>query len=354
MPLRHDARSLPPAPACPGEARPSAHLPPPMATPADHRVDAAATAAPPAPARDRAALLMMVAGAALISTTGVLVRYAQVPATVSAFWRMAFGGVALVLVLLLLRGWQPTRRRDWLWMLAPALAFALDLWVWHRSILVVGPGLATLLANFQVFFMALAGVLFYRERLGPRFLAGLVLAFIGTWLLVGVDWRAFDAAYRHGVLLGLLTGVCYAAYMLSFRHAQRGGRSSLPSAQLLAISSLLCALMLAGAAAAEGASFAIPDARSLAALVGLGVVGQCLGWVLIARAMPRLPASAVGLLLLLQPTLAFVQDVVLFDRATSALDWLGVLLALVGIFIGTVRLAARPDPVLTVTETAPK
>lgn len=292
---------------------------------------------------DRAALLMLTAGAALISTTGVLVRYADVPATVSAFWRMAFGGVALTLTLLLLRQWRRTHIRDWWWMLTPAAAFALDLFLWHRSILSVGPGLATLLANFQVFFMAVAGVMFYRERLGPRFLAGLLLAFAGTWLLVGMDWTLFDANYRTGVVLGLLTGVCYAVYMLSFRHAQRG-RSTLPSAQLLAMSSLLCAAVLAGFALVERLSFTIPDARSLTALIALGIVGQCLGWVLIARAMPRLPASIVGLLLLLQPALAFLQDVVLFDRATRPVEWLGVALALAGIFIGTVRLAGRSAP----------
>lgn len=306
------------------------------------------------PTADRAAVLMMVAGAALISTTGVLVRYADVPATVSAFWRMAFGGVALAVLLLLLRQWRPTRSRDWLWMLAPAVFFALDLFVWHRSILLVGPGLATLLANFQVFFMALAGVLLYREHLGTRFLTGLALAFAGTWLLVGMDWTVLDPDLRSGVLLGLLTGICYAAYMLSFRHAQGGGRSHLPSAQLLTLCSLLCAGVLAGIGTVEGVDFAIPDRRSLAALAALGVVGQCLGWVLIARAMPRLPASLVGLLLLLQPALAFVQDVLLFARATSGREWLGVALALAGIFIGTVRLAGRRVPVAVTEQGDPK
>src|SRR5690606_8990924 len=147
-----------------------------------------------------------------------------------------------------------------------------------------------------------------------------------------------------GVWLGLLTGVCYAIYLLAFRHAQRE-HTTLPSAQLLAMSSLLCALVLGAFAIAENASFAIPDGRSLAALVTLGIVGQCLGWVLIARAMPRLPASLVGLLLLLQPALAFVLDVILFDRATAGLEWIGLGLALVGIFIGTVRLADRTTPV---------
>ena len=292
---------------------------------------------------DRQALWMMTFGAALISTTGILVRYADVPATVSGFWRMLFGGVALTVVLLALRSWRSAGLRDWGWMLLPALAFALDLFLWHRSILSVGPGLATLLANFQVFFMAVAGVLLYRERLGPRFVSGLLLAFAGTWLLVGLDWDAFDAGYRIGVLFGLLTGVSYAVYMLSFRHAQRE-RSALPSTQLLAMCSLLCAGFLAAFAAIEKVSFAIPDTRSLVALVTLGVIGQCLGWVLIARAMPRLPASLVGLLLLLQPALAFVLDVLLFHRTTSTLEWLGVALSLVGIFIGTVRLSGRPTP----------
>lgn len=292
---------------------------------------------------DRTALLMLMAGAALISTTSVLVRYADVPATVSGFWRMAFGGSALVVVLLILRQWRSPRPSDWAWMLTPAIAFALDLFLWHRSILSVGPGLATLLANFQVFFMAVAGVIFYRERLGPRFLAGLLLAFTGTWLLVGLDWTLLDARYRTGVVLGLLTGICYAVYMLSFRHAQRGP-STLPSTQLLAMMSVLCAGVLAVFAGVESVSFAIPDGRSLLALVALGLVGQCLGWVLIARAMPRLPASIVGLLLLLQPALAFIQDVVLFDRATRPVEWLGVVLALAGIFVGTVRLAGRATP----------
>lgn len=287
----------------------------------------------------RGALWSLVAGAALISTTGVLVRYAEVAPTVSAFWRMAFGGAMLAGFLAVARQWRPATARHWGWMLAPAAFFALDLFLWHRSIRDVGPGLATLLANFQVFVMALAGVWLYRERPGPQFLAGLLLAFGGLWLLVGMEWGAFDAGYRSGVVLGLLTGLAYAGYLLSFRHAQRE-RSTLPAPQLLAMNSLLCAGLLAVVVAGEGESFAIPDTGSLVALLALGLVGQCLGWVLIARAMPQLPASLVGLLLLLQPLLAFLQDVLLFDRATRPLEWLGVGLSLAGIFLGTLKAAS--------------
>ena len=58
--------------------------------------------------------------------------------------------------------------------------------------------------------------------------------------------------------------------------------------------------------------------------LGNGFFGQVLGWVLLTRAMPQLPASLIGLLLLLQPALSFVFDVILFARPTHALDWIGV------------------------------
>jgi drug/metabolite transporter (DMT)-like permease len=53
--------------------------------------------------------------------------------------------------------------------------------------------------------------------------------------------------------------------------------------------------------------------------------------------MPQLPASLVGLLLLLQPVLSFLLDVILFGRPTAASDWIGLVLSLVGIFIASSR-----------------
>jgi len=290
----------------------------------------------------RSALWRMTAGAALISTTSIFVRWAHVGPTESAFWRMAFGG-AMLLALLALRGQlRGLQWRDFAWLVLPAFAFGADLFVWHRSIEYIGPGLATLIANFQVFILAVVGVVFYRERLSPRFAFGLLLALLGLWLLVGMDWSSFTPRFRLGVWLGLFTGVCYAVYLLSLRRAQLV-RASLTPMRALCLNSLICAAMLAVAVLAEHGSFAIPDGESWAALLGLGLFGQVLGWVLIASAMPQLPASLVGLLLLLQPALSFVLDVILFARPTSAVDWLGLALSLLGIFIGSMR--GKPAPV---------
>jgi drug/metabolite transporter (DMT)-like permease len=68
--------------------------------------------------------------------------------------------------------------------------------------------------------------------------------------------------------------------------------------------------------------------------------------VLISRAMSHLRVALVGLLLLLQPVVAFVLDVWLFGRATEPREWLGLALSLAGIFLaglkGSSRLPEQP------------
>lgn len=304
--------------------------------------------APSAEDHDARALLAMLAGAALIGTNALIVRVVDVPPTVSAFWRMLLSALILLAWVLLRRQWRALPARTWLWCLVPALAFAADLWTWHRSILLVGPGLATLLGNAQVFFMALAGASLFGERLGPRFLLGLVLAFGGLWLMLAQGWTALPAGYRWGIWLGLATGLCYAIYTIGLRTAQRRAAAAdarTPLAQVLGVAALGSALALGLAGLGEGASFAIPGLRALLLLVALAAFGHCLAWVLISHAMQRLSVAVVGLLLLLQPVIAFLLDVAVLQRATSPREWLGLLLTLAGIFVAGLKGRSRlPEP----------
>ena len=108
--------------------------------------------------------------------------------------------------------------------------------------------------------------------------------------------------------------------------------------------SLITALFLAGEVLRSGDGFQIPDVQSLWALLALGLGSQVLGWLLITNALPIVRTSLSGLILLLQPAMAFVWDVVFFHRATTMVNWLGVLLALAAIYLGTVH-ANRPSKV---------
>src|SRR3546814_6493384 len=90
-------------------------------------------------------------------------------------------------------------------------------------------------------------------------------------------------------------------------------------------------------------SFAIPSLKSMLILLALAGFGHCLSWVLISRAMAQLRVALIGLLLLLQPVVAFVLDVWLFGRPTEPREWVGLALSLAGIFLASLKGRSRSE-----------
>jgi drug/metabolite transporter (DMT)-like permease len=284
--------------------------------------------------------LEIVAGSFLISFSGVFVKIAHVGPTAAGVYRNLFGAIALFAIALVRRdsfwrGWNNLR-----WVLLGGAAFAADIYFWHRSIHYVGPGLATILGNFQVFFLAGAGILFFREPATPRFLISIPIALAGLFLLVGLDWSGFDATYRKGVIFGVFTATSYAAYLLCLRGARREPFRLSAPANLTWVSAITAALLLV-AALAGGESLAIPDLSTALVLISYGVLCQALGWIIISRNFHRVDASRAALILLLQPALTFAWDILFFHRPTSGLEMLGALIAISAIYLGAVRPTPR-------------
>ncbi|MFW2405211.1 MAG: DMT family transporter, partial [Gammaproteobacteria bacterium] len=234
--------------------------------------------------------LLLYAGAMLISLSPVWVKLVGVSPTVSGFYRVLIGGGALALYLIMTRRRLDFSRTAAAILMVSALFFALDLWFWHRSIVYVGPGLATLLGNFQVFFMMLAGVLFLQQRPSGRQLVAVPLALLGLTLIVGLEWDALSPNYRLGIVFGLLTAVMYAGYLLTLREARTRSNYRVPTREVAAVS-LATALLLGVAAVTEGESLAIPTLADAGWLVSYGILSHCLGWLLIAASLPRVSAT---------------------------------------------------------------
>lgn len=303
------------------------------------------TAAPVPAARGE---LEIVAGSVLISFSGVFVKLAHVGPTTAGVYRNLFGAMALLALVAVRRDrlWKGFRLARWA--LAAGAFFAADLYFWHRSINYVGPGLATILGNFQVFFVAAAGILVFKETVTTRFLLAVPLALGGLLLLVGLQWGGFDATYRRGILYGILTASSYAGFLLCLR-AAGGERDRLSTVANLVHVTLATALLLAIAALVQGESLRIPDARTALVLVAYGVLCQALGWIVIGRRLHTVAASRASLILLLQPALTLVWDILFFRRPTSALEAGGAAITLVAIYLGGVR----PQRARAVLDAAP-
>ncbi|MBT8132333.1 MAG: DMT family transporter [Gammaproteobacteria bacterium] len=275
----------------------------------------------------------MLFGAVLISFSAVFVKLINMGPTAIGFYRVFIAGVILA-VYLRLRGQALLRgRAKWL-LLVAAVFYAGDLWVWHQSIQWIGPGLATLLAAFQVFILTFVGVLFFREPAGWRLFVAVPLAFVGLMLLVGVDWSILAPEKRAGVWLGLATGVFYAGYLLSLREA-RSRASSSSAAGDLAVVSLATAVLLAGISIPMQETLRVSTLWDGSWLAVYAIASQVIAWVMISSSLPFVPASRVGLLLLLQPTLSFVWDILFFDRPVAVHEGAGAVIALFAIWLGS-------------------
>ncbi len=287
------------------------------------------------------AVLRLGAGGVIISFAPVLVNVADVGPTIIGFYRMAIGGIVLAIIAAVRRtGWPLPR--GYVMLAAAAGGFlAIDLAVWHRSIHLIGPGLATIFGNLQVFVYAAFGILVLREAMNARLLIAIPVAVVGLALIFGAGDVLTSRASQLGYLLGALTAITYAGYLIVLRHAQVLFARD-PSLTMATVS-LTAAVLLGASGLMEGASFAVPNRHTLAALIGLGLLPQVIGWILIAGALPYVDTARTGLLLLLQPALAFVWDLVLFARPIVVLEVLGATLTLAAIYMGMRATSGTPS-----------
>jgi drug/metabolite transporter (DMT)-like permease len=279
--------------------------------------------------------LIAVVGVMAISFSAIFVRLADVSPSTAAFFRTAYA------VPILLAFWWPGRRRERRSVRCRALALlaglllALDLNLWHRSIGLIGAGLATVLGNTQVLFVGLAAWLLYRERPSRWTLSVLPVALAAVWLISGLGRPdAYGDDPLAGAVLGVLTGVTYAGFLLVLREGRRG--SGPPTGPLLdaTVGAALTSLFLGWLDGGLDLAFHWP---AHGWILGLALVSQSVGWLLIATALPRLPALEISILLLLQPMATVVWAYLIFAEQLSAVQLAGVVLVLGAVAVLSTR-----------------
>lgn len=281
----------------------------------------------------------------MISFSAVFVKLAHVGPTMAGFYRVLFGGLLLLGILFATGRMLPKGIKPLAWLVLCGFIFAVDISIWHRSVHYLGPGLSTLLGNFQVVLMAACGVLFLGERLSGRLIAAVLLSLLGLFLVFGCDLSTLKGNYGLGVLFGLLTAIMYAAFLLTLRKARKvsGERGSIAAMAMVSFA----ATPLAGLGSwCTGESFAIPDVQSWLSLIAYGAFSQVVGWVLITNAISKIPVSRAGLILLLQPTLALVWDYLFFSKPVFFLEVLGATVVIYAIYLGSQQQSDQSEKVI--------
>jgi len=285
-------------------------------------------------------VLAGVAGACCIAFSAVLVRLAGVEPATAAVFRCLY---ALPLLGLLMRSEDrrlgPRPRRARLLAAGAGIFFAIDLVTWHHAIAAVGAGLATVLGNLQVVVVGLLAWALLGERLSRRLLLGIPILLLGVTLISGVlGGSTYGAHPGLGVVLGILTSLAYAGFLLVLR---QGASDLRRPAGPLFDATAVAVVVAAGLGPLTGGIDLVPSWPAHGWLLLLAVSSQVVGWLLISVSLPRLPAALTSVLLLLQPVSAVALGVVLLREAPSAGQLVGVGLILLGVVVATTGRGSR-------------
>ncbi|HTW02743.1 MAG TPA: DMT family transporter [Streptosporangiaceae bacterium] len=264
----------------------------------------------------RRPLLLAVLGAASISASGIMITLAGTGPVTAALYRCLLAVPLLVLLAVLeqrRRGpRQPAARAG---AFVAGLFLAVDLVLWNHAIAEVGAGIATVLGNLQVLFVAFVAWAVFRERPERRFLIFLPVVMAGVVMVSGLVGRA-DAGTHPlaGIGYGIGTSIAYSAFLLILRRTSSGSpHVAGPLAEATtgaAVGTVLIGLVFGGL------QFHIPW-PSFGWLLLLSLTSQTIGWLLITWSLPRLPAAISSLTLLLQPAAAMLlAAIVLHERPT--------------------------------------
>lgn len=214
--------------------------------------------------------------------------------------------------------------------------FAMDLFVWHRSVHLIGAGMSTILGNTQVFYLLVFGLILYKEKITIKKLLVFLFAFFGVFLILKGQVEFYQSEeFFWGVLFGLTTGLCYSLYTTSIKKTSlMSFKTKITALEIITYSSLVTGALLFLSAQFEpgykGLSFS-----HLPSVLGLAILCQIIGWSLISYGLKSAPLSVSGLIILLQPVIAKTLSIFLFNEPFSSLEIIGASILLTCIYLGT-------------------
>ena len=288
-------------------------------------------------------LIAALAGALAISFSGIFFALSGVDPVTGAFFRVAYALPVLFVIWFLFRDRDRRTTQKRLLAFGSGLLLGVDMVAWHTSIGYIGAGLATLIANTQVVFVALAGWLVLKERPSSRILIAIPIVLVGVSLVSGLGQSdAFGSDPLLGTLLALTSAMFYAAFILVFRASN--DIQAPPAGPLMEATAGGLLTILAFGLLGGGIDFA-PTFPAHGWLVAVALGAQVGGWLLIGYALPRLPAVETATIILVQPVLTMIWASMIFDERPSNLQLIGAALVLAGVgFVAVARARGAPDP----------
>lgn len=253
------------------------------------------------------------------------------PPLLSAGVRFLVAAAAMTAIAPLLRAREnlpppPT----WLWLLMGLTNFAGCYGILYVAEGTVPSGPAAVLWGVFPLLMAASGVLVLGERLGPRQIAGTVVAFLGIVTVFGGNLGDVHSGNLAACLLLLASPVCSAVGTTTVK--KFGGRTS---SLVLNRNGMFvgAAVLLAWSALREDPAEFAWTARGVLAVLALALLGTALTFGVYFWLLRTVAASRLALISYVTPVVAMLLGAATGDGELDAFAWAGTALVVGGIAI---------------------
>lgn len=290
---------------------------------------------------------LALASAAILATTAIFIRYLtltyEIPALVLAAWRDGFVALTLLLVLGILRpGLLLVGRQHLRFLITYGLVLAVFNALWTQSVVLNGAAVSTVLAYCSAGFTAILARLLLNERLDSIKILSVIFSLSGSVLVANALDPLAWSANTSGILVGIFSGLCYAAYSLMGRSAAQRGMNSWTTvlytfgfATLFLVTfNLLPGDIFPGTASSPVDFLWLGQARQGWIILFLLAAGPTvLGFGLYNKSMTYLPSSVANIILTLEPVFTTILAYFLFGETLSYLQIGGGILILGGVLL---------------------
>jgi drug/metabolite transporter (DMT)-like permease len=274
------------------------------------------------------------------SLSSTLVKRAESPGVLVAFWRMVTVSLVWNAVL-----WSTGRRvtaRDVRQVLLPGVFFGLNLAVFFAGATHNSVANAALIGSLATFFIVPVGAWLFDEYIDPRALVFAVVAFGGTALVLLSAPRNGDASLE-GNVFGVVAMLLLVAYVASTRHFRR----EMDVTTFMAAICPIAAVAVLPLAIAHGDMFELSATGwtfTLILTLTSGVAAQGL----LVYAQKTIQIGTIGIAQVAQPALAVVCSFLLLGEVVNHRQVTGIAIVMAGLLAFVVlhqrgeRMVKRP------------
>ena len=272
--------------------------------------------------------IIIILGVLGTAFSAILVRYSDAPSTVLVFYRMLFSVLLLSPAALLFhkREFTGIGLREIGLCVGSGIFLGMHFFCYFQSLQYTGIASSVVLVDTEVFFVALGGALFLRERLSAFGWLSILITFAGSVVVVLGD---MGGGRMTGNILALCGAVCSAVYTLIGRSCRR----RMSTTVYTWIVYFSAGMVVLPASFLTGNPVLPFSLRNLAVAMGLAVLCTLLGHSIFSWGLKYESASFISVVKLLEPVFASLLGILLFREMPAVTSIAGGILIIGGIVL---------------------